>query len=386
MKIDGEGVCPTCGSKCGFLGLTYGYSKYCSSKCSNGSTQVQQKKKDSCRKNFGVDHPLQSKEIQKNFVMTSLSRNGTSNPSQSKLVKEKKVLTSRTNYGVDNPMQSKEIQKRHVQIMANRYGIEYPLQSKEFQIKRKETCKENLGVEFPLQSKELQNKCKETCKENLGVEFPMQSKEVQEKSKVTCKENYGVEYPSQSKEVQEKIRAVCKEKYGVEYPSQSKEVQEKIRAVCKEKYGVDHFTKTIEGKRRCRENFLNMIKVQFDNGEPLVPRIGNNERVCLTEFQKLISYSIIRNPKLIGYFPDGLIEQFKLIIEFDERYHFLDDYITYVEKDIYRKKELESMGYVFFRISEKDWKENKEEVIQNFLCVIKGLEDIKRLQDPSITN
>lgn len=50
-----------------------------------------------------------------------------------------------------------------------------------------------------------------------------------------------------------------------------------------------------------------------------------------------------------GYFPDGVDEKRKTIIEIDEPRHFNADG-TYKQKDIERQQYLESLGYTFIRI------------------------------------
>ena len=50
-----------------------------------------------------------------------------------------------------------------------------------------------------------------------------------------------------------------------------------------------------------------------------------------------------------GYFPDGVDEKRKTIIEIDEPRHFNSDG-TYKEKDIQRQKYLEDLGYKFIRV------------------------------------
>jgi len=91
------------------------------------------------------------------------------------------------------------------------------------------------------------------------------------------------------------------------------------------------------------------------------------EGICLDELQKYTEYKIIRNPQIIGYFPDGLIEELKLDIEFDEKEH---DYQYHIDSDIIRDQDFEHSGYQVFRIKEKDWFENKETVINEFKRII----------------
>jgi len=425
IKIGGEGICLSCGNCCSFLGLTLGYSKYCSTVCSNNSEQVQQKKKDSCKENFGVDHPLQSVEIRERFIQTSIDRNGVSNPSKSQLIKDKKLQTNKEHWGTENPMQSKKIQKKQIQTMISRHGVEYPMQSKEIKEQTRQTNEERYGGPSPMCSdivqkktkltneerysgpspmcsETVQKKAKKTCFDHLGVNYPGQSKVVQEKAKHTCKETWGVENPSQSEAIKVKKIQTCFENWGVDSPMQSDKIQNQFKKTmmnrygydnpfkCREfqdkskysnilKFGVDHWTKSKEGKIILRENMIRQIMSGYKDGSIFSPSEGIQERMCFDELQLLCSYSLLKNQTFIGLFPDRYIKDLNLIIEFYEDWHKYSWCLTH---DINRQKELmNKLDCNFFIIREKDWKENKEETIQNFLCVIRGLEDIKRLQD-----
>ena len=214
------------------------------------------------------------------------------------------------------------------------------------------------------------SKYKQTCLKKYGVEFASQNFLVKEKKKQTCLEKYGVEHPFQSVTIKNKIKQICLNKYGFECPMKSEKIQKKYKQTCLEKYGVDHFFKTIYGKQLCRENIIKLIEKQKINQEPLSPFIGDFERLCLNKLQLFVNYNIQRNSKIIGYFPDGLIPELNLIIEFDEKHHFIDNWKTYISKDKIRELELASQGYIIFRISKKDWNENEDYIVSQFESLI----------------
>jgi hypothetical protein len=170
----------------------------------------------------------------------------------------------------------------------------------------------------------------------------------------------------------------CLNKFGVKNPMQSEKIKEKSKQSCLDKYGETNFAKTPRGRALSRKNYIKMIEIQKLNGEPLMPCIGTEERTCLNVLQLLTFNTIIRNDSSfrynIGFFPDGHILELKLFIEFDERHHFIDEYKTYIQKDIDRELILASLGYIIFRISEKQWKTNKEQVIDNFKLLIEELQ------------
>jgi very-short-patch-repair endonuclease len=243
--------------------------------------------------------------------------------------------------------------------------------SKEIQKKKKQTSLKNYGVENPFQSKEIQKKIKQTNLKNFGVENPRQSKEIQEKYEHTCLLKFGVNNPNQSEYVKEKRKQTNLEKYGTICSLNCKEIYNKVKQTCLKKYGVDHFSKTFNGRQICRENIIKLIEQQKLNGEPLGPRIGNQERECLNDLQQYTSYSILRNIPIIGYFPDGYIKKLKLVIEFDELWH---QYDIQNKRDIQKDKDYYQINLTVFRISEYNWKNNKEQVINQFKELIECLE------------
>lgn len=172
-----------------------------------------------------------------------------------------KELTRRRNlekYGVEHPMQSKQVQANHRKAMLDKYGVESPLQSEEIKNKAIESNREKFGVDWALGSKEIHNEIKKTNLEKYGNESIFKTEYFKEKSKETCIEKYGVDHVSKSKEIQELARQGMINKYGVEHPSQLPEIADKIakkrseninvvienaRKTWIEKYGVDNPSK-----------------------------------------------------------------------------------------------------------------------------------------------
>jgi len=133
-----------------------------------------------------------------------------------------------------------------------------------------------------------------------------------------------------------------------------------------------HYTHTEKTKQKLRISTIKYIEQQKLNGEPLCPRVGFKERPCLNELQKYTKYKIIRQYSSfrykIGRFPDGYILELKLFILFDEFSHFEDEEcMKYNKESIYETKDYKTINdHTLFRISEKEWKENKNKVILNF--------------------
>lgn len=237
--------------------------------------------------------------------------------------------------------------------------------------KKIKTNNRKYGCNHPLQNQEIYTKFKNSCISSFGVDNPSKAAKIKFKKQNTCFSNFGVDNPSQSKMIQRKKIENCRSKFGCDYPFQNSEIQNKFRLTCLRKYGVDHYTKTPGWRRVNREKFLSRIEHQRLNGLPFEVCIGLKETDCLDILQKYTQYEIIRNPRKIGFFPDGYIQELNLIIEYDEPFHKLK---CYYDKDILRQRELEDqLKCIFFRIEEDKWNSNKNEIIKQFQNIIERL-------------
>ena len=207
---------------------------------------------------------------------------------------------------------------------------------------------------------------------NHGVRFPLQSKVSKRRSRNTCMRRYGVEFPLQSEEVKKKSQNTCIERYGVTNAFQCESVKKKSRDTCIEKYGVDSWAKTYDGRRSSRLTAIKFTESQRLNGEPLMPRVGDLERPFLDGLQKYTNYKILRqDPRfryVIGRFPDGHIPELKLCILFDEYKHFTDKECSILNEDSIHETENyhELPHHTLFRVSQKDWEENPDQIITKF--------------------
>jgi len=324
-----------CGCGCG-LYTKHPKSKYVHGhhlKIMNKNSEFQKKQIDGMVQKHGVTHSLKSDTSKEKYKTTCLKNLGVEHPSQSELVKEKKKQASIDRYGVENISQSDIIKEKKI-----------------------ETNIKNNKVKYPLQSIEIQNRSRITCLERYGVETSFESKEVRDIFKKNFLKKHGVENPFQLDSVKETILVKSKE-------------------TCLKKYGVDNWAKTQSAKHFHRNQAIQFVENQRLNGETLCPRIGNDERLFLDSLQDIISYHIHRNNKLYGFFPDGLIEELRLIIEFDERFHFIDKWGTYRSSDIERDLFLASQGYIIHRIKQKDWEENPDSIKNQFISLIESIQN-----------
>ena len=134
MKNDNEGIC-TCGKETRFCGIGTGYSKHCSSKCSNSDNLVKLKKSETCLLHFGVLSPQKSKEVQEKTKRSMMDLYEVQNISQIQKVKLLKEIKSIEKYGVSNPSKSLEVKLKKKQTCLKNFGVDYYFQTKEFRQK-----------------------------------------------------------------------------------------------------------------------------------------------------------------------------------------------------------------------------------------------------------
>ena len=247
-----------------------------------------------------------------------------------------------------------EKQKQNMSLVAK---------SKETQEKKKQACLRNLGVEYPMQLKETQEKHKQTCLERFGKISNLKCEETKEKIKQTCLEKYGVDSSNKVNEIQKKKNQTCLKHYGVKYPYQSELIKEKVRQSNIEHWGVDNYSKTFEFRKFAREQMISFVESGLKDGQSFTPSKGRNEKQYIFELQLHTSYFIDNDAKIIGYFPDGYIKELNLVIEFDEPWH---NRTCYKKRDIQKDEDYQKIGLRIFRVSEKQWKENKETIIIQF--------------------
>ena len=199
FKKEEIGLCKTCKKETVFINLGLGYREYCSKSCV-------------------------SKSIKKKNTLKLLYNN----PEIKNKIIEKRKQTLLRNYGVENPMQIKEV-KDNLKIYFNtKYGVNHPSQIQTSQEKKRQTFLNKYGVENPNQSELIKEKKKQTFLRNYGVENPNQSELIKEKKKQTFLRNYGVENPLSSKDIRKKIKQTMLKRYGVKNFSQSKNFKENI--------------------------------------------------------------------------------------------------------------------------------------------------------------
>ena len=132
---------------------------------------------------------------------------------------EEKVAATRrgclAKYGVENPMQNKEILQKASETYFKKTGYRNPGQNPEAIQKANETKLERYGTANIMDCPEIVAKQKRTLLERYGVENPFDSPEIQERIRKERKERTGYENPMSNPEIREMQCRHNFEKYGV---------------------------------------------------------------------------------------------------------------------------------------------------------------------------
>lgn len=94
-----------------FISFNQGYRHYCSPQCSNGSDEVKKNKVQGMLKKYGVENPMQSKEIRTKAQTTNLTKYGSITPLQQEYVQEKVKKHLLERHGIDHAFKLDSTQK-----------------------------------------------------------------------------------------------------------------------------------------------------------------------------------------------------------------------------------------------------------------------------------
>lgn len=240
-------TCPVCGKQ--FVWNTTRKVEPCSKEC----------KKELTRRNniekYGVEHPMQSKQVQENHKKSLKKHYGVEHPLQSEAIKKKAIQTNREKFGSDWGLSSDEVKTKARQTMTEKYGAPTTLQSKELSDKVKRTMINKYGDSRCTHVRSIRDKIKETNLKRYGVSNPMSDPDIAQSALTTRLENNGSFWTD---EIDKKARQTWLKKYGVDNPSKSEDIKQKIREKCIEKYGVPYGCLVNSEKHRERISSYNI--------------------------------------------------------------------------------------------------------------------------------
>ena len=141
--------CKVCNNPVKFINLKQGYREFCSRKCLNSCKQIQERKKETCIKKYGVENAMQNSKIKEKLKKTNIER-----------------------FGEDNIFKTKSFKENLKKKNLEKYGVEYYIQTQECQEKIKNTCLKKYEVLHNSQNKYIKEKIKESWNSDLYIKDP----------------------------------------------------------------------------------------------------------------------------------------------------------------------------------------------------------------------
>lgn len=207
------------------------------------SKEVQERKRETCLENNGVNWPMQSESILSKSRETCLEKYGVPFVSQVPEIREKQKEACMIKYGVDNPSKLPLVREKALKTFREKYGVDHPMLVSELKEKFRTTCQENLGVDHPSKSQDIKNKKIQTELKNSGFEHSMKNPEFLAQRVLQYNAKTGVDWPMQNQDVRDKSKEACMIKYGVDNPAKSSQVKASISKTHNDRYGVSNVSK-----------------------------------------------------------------------------------------------------------------------------------------------
>ncbi len=283
------------------------------------------------------------------------------------LMKEKVKQTNLQKYGVEYPMQSKEIKQKAKQTTLEHYGVEFAFQDKEIRDKKDKNFEEKHGVKNPQQVQEFKEKTKKTNLKKYGSENVFGSTKIKEEIKKINLKNYGVENPSQLQIIKDKKKQTVYSHYGVEYPLQSEELREKAKQTWLNNLGVDNPLKSKEVREKGLKTLLEKGSIPTSKQQIQVFEL------CQTLFP---NYCVKLNFPLSTLFLDIVLEKedIKIDIEYDGSYWHQD-----INRDRRRDEFVKNQGYKVLRIKSNRLVPTKEQLVEAINYLIKNHKNFSKI-------
>lgn len=154
---DTDGKCCICGKVTSFHGLS-GYSRFCSSTCSNVFTHTNRSIEEKNKINSKISSTLVAN--QSIIKQTNIEKYGVEYTFQRQDVKNKIKQTNKERYGSENVFQSDLIKKKIKNTYLNKYGVDSisKLSSHTYNVKK--TCLKKYGVDNVSKVDSIKNKIK----------------------------------------------------------------------------------------------------------------------------------------------------------------------------------------------------------------------------------
>jgi hypothetical protein len=137
-----------CSNKVKYKNSTIGYLTYCSNKCISSDENIKKSKQEKSIVKYGTKTPAESLEIKQKIIKTNLEKYGVNSAMCLEKTQEKSKQTLLKNWGVDNPNKSEELNKKRIESF----------KISDFKENFKKTSIEKYGVEHHWMIKEIHDK------------------------------------------------------------------------------------------------------------------------------------------------------------------------------------------------------------------------------------
>lgn len=348
--------CPVCGKPVAMIDNDFSRpAKCCSSECAHKKSQLSMKLKicEFCGQEFSPRSGCQTICDRKHFQTCEICGKkfeiSKKNIQQHKFTcskecsKEKRRRSNQLKYGVDHPMQNKDVQQIQRNSMKSKYGVEFALQDQHFKDKASSSIRDKFGVDWALCSSEVRKKSTQTMIEKYGAATTLQSEELKEKVRHTLQEKYGIDNPTKSKEIRMKMYSTNLTKYGCENPMQNsdvylsaiktrienygefwpKEIDDHAKSTFLSRYGVDNFDKSSELMEKARQTCLQKYGVPYgcltDSAQKHVNKISKRN-IDFHDRLKSVGVDSEYEFYLSGKFYDLFIPSQNTLVEIDPTY------------------------------------------------------------------
>lgn len=226
--------------------------------------------------------------------------------------------------------------------------------------KMRETSIKRFGVPYAIQNKQVQKKAQNTFLEKYGEISPMKCKKIQDKCKETWLKNYGVDNPFKSKVVQKKFNETCQRKYHSNWPFGNSEIQKKATASNRFlNFGYSKISIELFDELSKRFSAIsNSFKYALHGDEECICSEYANFFLDFSYNQDDVKFDIEFNGDYFHANPQ--IYKSSDILKIEGKEKIVQDIWNY---DTFRNDFIQKSGYKLLIVWERDFINNKENVI-----------------------
>lgn len=150
------------------------------------SSRIKESRKKTMLDRYGVEYPIQNKDIRDKIDKTNLKKYGVTNVAKNKDIGKK----------ISNSLRDPLTQAKRIEASLEKYGTEYPSQSERVKDKTAKTNLEKYGVKYSIQSPSVYTKARQR-QMMVRRGNPEIAKRIAQSTHLTCISKYGVDWPCQ---------------------------------------------------------------------------------------------------------------------------------------------------------------------------------------------